>query len=323
MHKKMQHLSFVCRERGDPESARRAIGRAQCNDAYWHGVFGGLYLPHLRHAIWHQLSLAEQELRRGEPLGYEWLDFDGDGEHELWIHSPAFSALLSPARGGVVEEYSVFDQGRNYADVLTRRREAYHERAVEAAEEARRPDTGGTPSIHDLEHSVTLAALPPVDLENRALFVDRILAGALRFDEYAKGTYRPVRSWARAPVEAEVMVAADAIEVVCRPRNAEDRALIEKRLRFDTKGGIRVGYQWNPAGLPADAVFATEISLGHRLQLKLSPDTPAWTFAIQTVAKSERGLDETLQGESVTPRWPIAVGKATVEIVVPPRVSGE
>jgi len=26
--------------------------KAQCNDAYWHGVFGGLYLPHLRQAIY-------------------------------------------------------------------------------------------------------------------------------------------------------------------------------------------------------------------------------------------------------------------------------
>jgi len=28
------------------------ILQAQCNDAYWHGVFGGLYLPHLRQAIY-------------------------------------------------------------------------------------------------------------------------------------------------------------------------------------------------------------------------------------------------------------------------------
>src|SRR5207247_1685413 len=65
MHKKMLALSALCRERGDPPAARRAIGRAQCNDAYWHGVFGGLYLPHLRAAIWRHLALAEGELRRG------------------------------------------------------------------------------------------------------------------------------------------------------------------------------------------------------------------------------------------------------------------
>ena len=33
----------------------RPLLRAQCNDAYWHGVFGGLYLPHLRHAAYSAL----------------------------------------------------------------------------------------------------------------------------------------------------------------------------------------------------------------------------------------------------------------------------
>jgi alpha-amylase/alpha-mannosidase (GH57 family) len=57
-HKKMMALSALCRRRGDPEDVRRAIGRAQCNDASWHGVFGGLYLPHLREAVWLNLAHA-------------------------------------------------------------------------------------------------------------------------------------------------------------------------------------------------------------------------------------------------------------------------
>src|SRR5207237_7571485 len=126
MHKKMLALSGLCRARGDPPAARRAIGRSQCNDAYWHGVFGGLYLPHLRAAIWRQLALAEGELRRGDGLVVERLDFDGDGVEELWIHSGVFSALVSPARGGVLEEDTVFAQGRHYSVVLTRRRETCH-----------------------------------------------------------------------------------------------------------------------------------------------------------------------------------------------------
>src|SRR5207302_395458 len=109
MHKKMLALSALCRARGDPPAARRAIGRAQCNDAYWHGVFGGLYLPHLRAAIWRNLALAEGELRRGEGLAVETLDLDADGAEELWIHSGVCSALVSPRRGGVIEEYTLFE----------------------------------------------------------------------------------------------------------------------------------------------------------------------------------------------------------------------
>src|SRR5918994_2769189 len=119
MHKKMQALSLLARAQGDSPAARRAIGRAQCNDAYWHGVFGGLYLPHLREAIWRNLALAERELRPGEALTAEVLDIDGDGHEEIWIHSDQFSAIVSPWRGGAVEEYTVFASGINYANTLT------------------------------------------------------------------------------------------------------------------------------------------------------------------------------------------------------------
>ena len=108
MHKKMQALSALCRRKGDPAGARRAIGRAQCNDAYWHGVFGGLYLPHLRDAVWRELAQAEGELRRGKGLAWEVLDFDGDGYQEIWVHSESFSALVSPERGAAIEEFTVF-----------------------------------------------------------------------------------------------------------------------------------------------------------------------------------------------------------------------
>ncbi|MEP6472141.1 MAG: alpha-amylase/4-alpha-glucanotransferase domain-containing protein, partial [Gemmatimonadota bacterium] len=63
LHKKMQALSRLCRARGNPQDARHSIGRAQCNDAYWHGVFGGLYLPFLRAALWRELARAEAILR--------------------------------------------------------------------------------------------------------------------------------------------------------------------------------------------------------------------------------------------------------------------
>src|SRR5215212_4981517 len=121
----------LIREAGDPPLARRAIGRAQCNDAYWHGVFGGLYLPHLREAIWRNLALAERELRRGQGLAAEVWDIDGDGHEEIWVHSDRFSAIVSPWRGGALEEYTLFSTATNYANALTRRREAYHDTALE------------------------------------------------------------------------------------------------------------------------------------------------------------------------------------------------
>ena len=135
MHKKMMSLSALSRFRGDPPAARRAIGRAQCNDAYWHGVFGGLYLKHLRDAVWANLAEAEAILREGEPLRARWEDTDGDGHLEILITSPNFSAVVSPHRGGALEEYILFRTGRNEASVLTRRLEAYHLPPLESGDD--------------------------------------------------------------------------------------------------------------------------------------------------------------------------------------------
>src|SRR5208283_4003130 len=61
---------------------------AQCNDPYWHGVFGGLYAPHLRSAILRHLIQAEFQLDGAEGRGASaqpemvTTDFDLDGQEE-------------------------------------------------------------------------------------------------------------------------------------------------------------------------------------------------------------------------------------------------
>ena len=52
------------RGRRDPAlaAARESLWRGQANDAYWHGVFGGCYLPHLRRAVKSALLDAEARL---------------------------------------------------------------------------------------------------------------------------------------------------------------------------------------------------------------------------------------------------------------------
>src|SRR2546430_11206712 len=164
--------------------------------------------------------MAEAELRRGEGRGVERLDFDGDGAEELWIHAGGFSARVSPERGGVIEEYTVFEHGINYADVLTRRREVYHEAppAPDQREgEPTRPPADGTPSIHELEQMARLQQLPPVDQVDRALFVDRVLAPDVTLDAYAGGAFASIVCWSRHTFEASLEHSADAVEVVLRP----------------------------------------------------------------------------------------------------------
>ena len=306
MHKMMVALSALSHTRGDPPEARRAIGRAQCNDAYWHGVFGGLYLPHLRNAIWRQLATAERALRHRESLAYEELDLDYDGYPELWIHSAKFSALISPHRGGAVEVLTRFGDLTNLADVLTRRRESYHVLPKDPADGAH--NQGGTASIHDIEKASRLTALPPVDAEPRAILVERILRDDVSAADYANARYTPIRSWAAVPMSARVALKGDTITVVLHGGD------LEKRVTFDAAGCLSVAYTWKAAAAPANAVFAPELSLARDISPRLQPDTEVWWFPITTVARSERGFEETVQGFSLTPRWPVRLGGCSLEL---------
>lgn len=311
MHKKMMALSALCRERGDPPGARRAIGRAQCNDAYWHGVFGGLYLPFLRAEIWRNLALAEAELRSGEPLAWESRDIDGDGHTELWIHSSRCSVIVSPARGGAVEEFSRFGVDENLADTLTRRRESYHVTALEAGQRgtAHGAAEGSTPSIHDIEAALAMTELPPIDLDDRALFIERVLPSSVTPEAYARGEYRPLYSFARVHMDAEVTIEADAAMISLR---ATGRGTA-KQLRVFPDGRITANFSWLPSDYPADAWFTTELSTARPVLLR-TPGATLWQHPIETVAKSERGLDRTLQGTSYLVRWPIHLGSGQVEL---------
>jgi alpha-amylase len=312
MHKKMMALSALARARQDPAGPRRAIGRAQCNDAYWHGVFGGLYLPHLRDAIWRNLAEAEAGLRRDEALAWEAVDFDGDGHDEIWVHGPAFSAVVSPNRGGAVEEYTVFARGINYANTLTRRREAYHDLALERAAEQSAGAEDRAASIHDIEEGLRLDARPPLDHDDRALLVDRILPRGVSLDDYDRGDYWAVLSWARRPLACTVERRDGGVEIVCT--DADGRARLEKRIRFEAGGRLVVRWTWNPASAERGDVFASELSLGGPVRLGPTPAAEEWRFPIETVAKSERGLDRTRQGESVTLRWPVELGAAELSL---------
>lgn len=312
MHKKMQALSALSRERGDTPEVRRAIGRAQCNDAYWHGVFGGLYLPHLREAVWANLAVAESRLRAGEPIACDVVDFDGDGHREVWIHSAAFSAVVSPARGAAVEEYTVFASGRNHADVLTRRREAYHDIALDPTPPPAHAE-GGAPSIHEIEEGIRLTEWPPLDRDDRAIFQERVLPGSLTPGEYSRGGYPVTRSWARTGFSYQIVREPKAIELDFRAEETNRRGLI-KRLRFEDDGIVSAHYEWDAdAGAPGD-FFAVELSLFRPLGIVATPDADVWSHPVETIAKSERGLDRTVQGESVTLRWPVELGAASVRL---------
>jgi alpha-amylase len=160
-------------------AARDALWRGQCNDAYWHGIFGGVYLPHLRRAIRSALLTAEAALDRHESAGgvaHETGDFDGDGASEIAVRSDRLSLLVRPAAGGTVTELAYRPLAFDLADVLTRRPESAHLRLAEA--EPTHDGEAQVRTIHDrwLVKEPGLGRLLTYDAHRRASLQDYLLA---------------------------------------------------------------------------------------------------------------------------------------------------
>ncbi len=117
------------------QQARDELYRGQCNCSYWHGAFGGIYLPHLRNAVYRHLIRADGLLEQASGREGEWIeaaadDFDFDARREVRLASDRLVALLSPARGGQLYELDVRAIEHNLLATLARRPEAYHEKVL-------------------------------------------------------------------------------------------------------------------------------------------------------------------------------------------------
>lgn len=150
--RKLRDVEAKLRAEGAPlEGLRRAktqLLSGQANDAYWHGVFGGLYAPHLRTTIWRSLIRAEAfadtaahkrekfaELRR--------FDVDSDGHEELYLTTERAAVLISPSEGGTVKAIDFRPSSVAVINSMTRRPEPYHRKLGQVAGQQ------GVASIHD------------------------------------------------------------------------------------------------------------------------------------------------------------------------------
>ncbi len=136
--------------RAEPPASLQHLWRGQTNCPYWHGIFGGLYLPHLRKAIFSHLIRAEKLALRGSshPEPRAWReDVDRDGEDEIVLANRKLNLIIKPSDGGIIAELDSLAAEFNLTDTLARTPEAYHWKMVEGAEEEQ--GEGGHASIHE------------------------------------------------------------------------------------------------------------------------------------------------------------------------------
>ena len=131
------------------------LHQGQSNDCYWHGVFGGIYIPHMRLATHEHVIAAEDvaavEARsRGVPVdGSALTDTDLDGIDEVRIATPGQLVVIDPAEGGGIGTWDVRAVRHALTAVMRRRPEAYHARLVsERGTTAAVGGSGGPATIH-------------------------------------------------------------------------------------------------------------------------------------------------------------------------------
>jgi hypothetical protein len=159
IHKQMLATSDLVAEL--PVGPARAVATdhlmaGQSNDCYWHGLFGGIYLPDLRVAALSRLIAAE-DLAVGDDAPSGVLrDTDLDGRDEVVLAGPGQFVTIKLEEGGGIPRWDLRAAGHPLAAVMRRRPEAYHE-TLRAHEEAAGHEggtdhtEGGAPaSIHDI-----------------------------------------------------------------------------------------------------------------------------------------------------------------------------
>jgi 4-alpha-glucanotransferase len=219
-HKKMLRVhDAVYAAGGCEEHGLNHLWKAQANDTYWHGLFGGIYMGHVRSAIYHHLIKAENAAHQATQgaahwQSYEFTDFDRDSRDELLIEGDQQNLYLDPQRGGTLFEWDMRRSAHNLLSVMTRYEEGYHQ-TLREHEQARRKseqkdagqvatDEAGNPHTVVRTKEPNLDRLLTIDPHRRASLVDHFCAPSTRLEHFIAGTYEELGTFVAQPYEVEV-----------------------------------------------------------------------------------------------------------------------
>ncbi len=133
MHKRMLATSKAINARACPQKDKEiftSLYKAQTNCGYWHGVFGGFYLGHIRSAVYENLIHAQNLFDKKyskEAVTLEEEDIDLDGNKEYTVRNNHMICCFSP-KGGSLLEMSLRNSGFNLLNTITRQEESYHQK---------------------------------------------------------------------------------------------------------------------------------------------------------------------------------------------------
>lgn len=337
IHKRMLDVSARVARRHPPRSIHpdRALPpavyhlyKAQANCAYWHGLFGGTYLPLLRQSLFRSLLRAERALEAEgvttPPL--RTFDLDADGVEEALLSTETLIACVAPADGGSVVELSDRFAAVNLLDTIARRPEAYHEEGDRAPYPYDRGRRGAFLDRFLEPGPSPRRGLPVIDHGD---FAGRSYETPPRRRHDARPEVELVRT-ASAPggtvrIEKAVAFEADGRTLRARYRLTGMDGVVDARfaiehnlgLFFDEfpRGDVMIGARRSAldrGGAARRASEATATLDGHGIEVRMTVDRPADIDArpIKTVSRSEAGFEEITQSLACLFSWPVRLAPA-------------
>lgn len=210
MHKKMLYVSqkvhhamerkLVTPKEIPPAPVLRALWKGQDCCAYWHGLFGGLYLNYLRHSVYANLIAAESlaetmEHGKGKYLHHEILDFDKDLHPEILVTTSDLEAIFKPNYGGSLVELDYRPKRFNLTNVLTRRPEAYHRKLKKSPAGSPGGAPQASPGNREVEEALSY------DWYTRYSFLDHFLGEGTNLDQFRRCQYPELGDFVNQPYE--------------------------------------------------------------------------------------------------------------------------
>lgn len=323
MHKRMLQLSarfHALPKRRQTEALRADLHAAQANDAYWHGLFGGIYLPHLRRAVHHHLTRLEAGLDqvRKRPAMI-WEDVDLDGREECFYHDAQMQIVLHLPYASI-QEWNHYPSEHDFADTLARHDEAYYDKIRQGESAAEAENAGGIASAHDRVSFKTAIHADDLlfdDLPCQS-FVDRLGGEALQYQAIA-GAKTP-RFLAQQ--EAWELEKSFDLRNGCLSVRYAGKGIQAAATTFTTRIYLAMPSCDGPAGcLSVDAAvvggFAATLSgsarefrlddavLGGSVEIQLSEQTAWQAWPHRTVSQSEAGFEKIMQAWVLELTWPV------------------
>lgn len=353
LHKRMLIVSEELARRSILDSsievrqAQQNLWRAQGNDVYWHGVFGGLYLPHLRADAYASLLKAERLLAERRVAAGEQRDYDLDGNDEYLFRGNA-GAVFVHVEGGAIVEWDIYASATNLIDTLARRPEAAHETL-------RRAEKGGklligkagekaSRSIHEAVRAKErgLTKLLEYDEGRRALFVDSVKVGreepvvlhALPYTITPQREARtvslilepPARALAGIPglgIRKDIRIADEALSIGVRYRlrnDGDDDLALTFTSRIDlallSESGaadvISLGTRKTSPGKPLEHRNVTEIQVHSETRhfdvtFAVEPGAEVAVKPVYAVANSEQGFERVYEQTEIACSWSVSI----------------